>query len=332
MIKNYKFFNKVQKIRIKTNLASTSSNLFNYKLKKLLIYYFNIKTAKYINTVGLTTNRLWTAYFFKFKHNLLLSYVFKVYISNTLYKITTLTSKKYLKLYTTSSKIKNKAVIGANFSYFIKKNLLNFKTKKHHHREFSRRKLAQATETKQPTSSIYANLIKSLFKKDQVWISAQSLTPANIYNEFKPEILFFLKSFIKVNSKFFKRRLKHVNLELLILNLIFTLKFRTPKYLLGYIKNMITKITIREQFLFLYFLNNIIKTRLINILFLHFKVKGFYFKVKGKISAGGNARKKIYYIKKLRYSPTTTNLRLKKAYNQATPLNGVLGLNLIIAY
>ena len=110
------------------------------------------------------------------------------------------------------------------------------------------------------------------------------------------------------------------------------MEYKNPKILIKYIKHIFKKIHIREQFLLIYFIHNFIKTKLVRLIFNRFKVKGFYLKVKGKISAGGNDRKKIYYIKKWQYSPTYLKLKLNKAYFQTTPLNGAVGINLILAY
>ena len=103
---------------------------------------------------------------------------------------------------------------------------------------------------------------------------------------------------MKFSKRFFKKKLKIFNLNLFLNFFLITLEYKNPKILIKYIKHIFKKIHIREQFLLIYFIHNFIKTKLVRLIFNRFKVKGFYLKVKGKISAGGNARKKIYYIKK----------------------------------
>lgn len=69
-----------------------------------------------------------------------------------------------------------------------------------------------------------------------------------------------------------------------------------------------------------------------NYYFSALKFNGFYFYLSGKISGGGNSKKKNYVVKSGKYSFTNKMLKLKYKKGLIHTKTGVMGYKFIISY
>lgn len=120
-----------------------------------------------------------------------------------------------------------------------------------------------------------------------------------------------LRSFIRISLIFFCTKDIDIFARLL-LKIMNGMHYKNHRRFLYYLKLFITKS------MFYYF----------EIL----KFEGFFFYLSGKISGGGNSKKKNYVVKCGKYSLTTKMLRLKYKKGLIHTKTGVLGYKFIISY
>lgn len=82
---------------------------------------------------------------------------------------------------------------------------------------------------------------------------------------------------------------------------------------------------------FLYYLKLFI-TKSMNFYFEVLKFEGFFFYLKGKISGGGNSKKKHYVVKHGKYSLTNKMLKLKFKKGLIHTKTGVMGYKFMVSY
>lgn len=102
-------------------------------------------------------------------------------------------------------------------------------------------------------------------------------------------------------------------------------------FLESYLKYLFEVIPFKYHRKILYLMRFIIVKYSIGSLY-SLKVKGFFFKVKGKISAGGNSRKKTYLIKFADCGFNNMNKRVKYYSFPLWTIVGTLGVKLAIVY
>jgi len=120
-----------------------------------------------------------------------------------------------------------------------------------------------------------------------------------------------LRSFIRISLIFFCTKDIDIFARLL-LKIMNAMHYKNHRRFLYYLKLFITKS------MFYYF----------EVL----KFEGFFFYLSGKISGGGNSKKKNYVVKCGKYSLTTKMLRLKYKKGLIHTKTGVLGYKFIISY
>lgn len=131
---------------------------------------------------------------------------------------------------------------------------------------------------------------------------------------------------------FFQRK---VGFNLFIIESLYvfylTLKIKDPTFFLNWFKIIISKINFWRhrsflkyfRFLLLYVFNNF---------FTALRIYGVRFKIKGKISVAGNARKRTFDIKAFKTSYSTLNTRVAYKKDVVTTFTGVLGLKFMIFF
>ena len=120
-----------------------------------------------------------------------------------------------------------------------------------------------------------------------------------------------LRSFIRISLIFFCTKDIDIFARLL-LKIMNAMHYKNHRRFLYYLKLFITK----SMFYYFEFL----------------KFEGFFFYLSGKISGGGNSKKKNYVVKCGKYSLTTKMLRLKYKKGLIHTKTGVLGYKFIISY
>jgi hypothetical protein len=131
---------------------------------------------------------------------------------------------------------------------------------------------------------------------------------------------------------FYERRLGHrffLEEALHLLHLSFVL--RDPKIFVSWLKAMILRISFwktRSIFRFIkYLFHNYFR-----YIFRDLRVYGLKIKLKGKISAAGNSRKRTILYRVGKTSHSTTKIRVNNEFTTVNTFTGVMGLSVWIFY
>jgi len=131
---------------------------------------------------------------------------------------------------------------------------------------------------------------------------------------------------------FYEKRLGHkffFEESLHILHLGFTL--HDPKLVSSWFRSLIKRISFWKTRLIFRFIKYLFQNYFVFI-FKDLSIKGFKVKLKGKISAAGNSRKRTILYRKGRTSHTTYSLRVVHESLTINTFTGVLGLQVWIFY
>jgi hypothetical protein len=147
-----------------------------------------------------------------------------------------------------------------------------------------------------------------------------SIEFAALYKKWIPRMGFYEK---RLGHKFFFEESLH------ILHLGFTL--RDARLISTWLKSLIQRISFWKTRLIFRFIKYLFQNYFI-YLFPRLDVHGLKIKLKGKISAAGNSRKRTVLYRKGRTSHSTVGLRVIHEFCTITTFTGVMGLQIWVFY
>ena len=154
----------------------------------------------------------------------------------------------------------------------------------------------------------------------------------NIIKKLTNNIYYDIKSLLRIYNYLEQRLNTSIFLNEFFYALCLTLQYKKIDLFLNFFIKILKKVDISKQFVFLYFMTNLLKNEIIGRWFKIYGIKGLYISIKGKINTGGNARTRTYYLKKNKYSKSTLKNKFSSKYKQIITISGVLGIKILLTY
>ena len=176
------------------------------------------------------------------------------------------------------------------------------------------------------THSLFIRFLEFCTGK-KVLVQTYSFVAQHVTTEF----LFTYKKWIP-RMGFYEKRLGHkffFEESLHILHLGFTL--RDAKLIASWLKSLIKRISFWKTRLIFRFIKYLFQNYFVHI-FNKIKIQGLKIKLKGKISAAGNSRKRTILYRTGRTSHTTVGLRVVHEMQTVNTFTGVMGLQVWVFY